>query len=137
MTTSNITEEIPLVTAHQTRPTVQSIPQTSVRQTSATTVQISLPFAGQTFQGQFVQSQAFQGKFQYGQIGKNPVYQSQPYPSYTHQILSQPQFGMAKNRYPGDIPIPSAQVIPGFPGYPPLSTGIVPQGYQFSQQGPN
>ena len=49
-----------------------------------------------------------------------------------YQILAQPQYGLANPGYPGGILIPNAQAIPGYPGYPPLSLGIVLQGYQFN-----
>lgn len=39
--------------------------------------------------------------------------------------------------YPGGIPIPTAQTIPGHLGYPPPGVGLIPQGYQSLPQDPN
>lgn len=129
--TSTISQPITQVIVHQPGPTVHSTVQTSAGQPGTTIIAIIQPYTGQ-----FVY-QSYQGKFQYGPIGKNPVYQSQPYPSYTYQIPSHLQFGTTNPGYPGGIPIPTAQPIPSYPGCPPPGTGIVPQGYLFSQQDPN
>ena len=78
-------------------------------------------------------NQPYQGQYQYGPVAQNLLYKHQPYPSYTYQILAQPQYGLANPGYLRGIPIPNSQAVPGYPIYPPLGTSIVPQGYQFSQ----
>ena len=55
------------------------------------------------------------------------------YVGYTYQIPTQPQYGPINLGYPRGIPIPNAQAIPGYLGYPPPGTGIVPQGYSYNQ----
>jgi len=39
------------------------------------------------------------------------------------------QYNMAHPRYPEGMQIPTTQAISGYFGYPPPSTGLVPQGY--------
>ena len=82
-----------------------------------------------TSQPQFTY-QLYQGKYQYGPVLQNLAYHHQPYHGYTYQTPQQPQYGLINPGYPGGIPIPNAQEIPGYPGYPPPGTSLITQGYQ-------
>lgn len=145
---------MPQVFPYQNVSTNQSITQITFIKSSMLYIQI--PFQGKTLQGQLhsqfvqgwpfqtgflqgqaLQSQPFQGQFLQGQMGQGPLFQNQPYLDHTFQVAIQLKFAMAHHGYLGGIKIPTAQAIPGYPGYPPPGTGLVLQGYQYAQHDPN
>jgi len=62
-------------------------------------------------------------------MGQSPLFLNQLYLDHTFQVPMKLQYGMAHPRYPEGMQIPTAQAIAGYFGYPPPSTGLVPQGY--------
>lgn len=70
-------------------------------------------------------------------MGQSLPFQNQPYPGHTFQQPIQPKDGMAHPGYLGGMQIPTAQAIPGYPGYPLPGTGLVPQDYQYPPHDPN
>jgi len=69
-------------------------------------------------------------------MGQSSLFLNQLYLDHTFQAPMKLQYSMAHPRYPEGMQIPTAQAIPGYLGYPPPGTGLVPQGYQYAHQDP-
>ena len=94
VTKTPISQQIPQIISHQPRPTVQTNVQIFPRKPGTSTIVKSQPYTGQFFY------QTYQGQYRYENVGQNPVYQLQPYPGYTYQIPTQPQYVMSNPDYP-------------------------------------
>lgn len=112
--------KIPQVFVLQSGPTVQTLVQMPTGQAGTSTIATS--------QTQFIY-QPYQGQYQFGPTVQNPVYQYQLYPGYTYQQPQQTQFGLVNPGFPRGCNIPNANIIPGYPRYPPPGTGLITQGF--------
>ena len=98
-TAPQVSLPIPQVYALQSGPIVHTTVHMPAVQPVTSTVITSQP--------QFVYP-PYQGQYQYGPVAQNPVYQHQPYPGYTYQIPTQPQYGPVNPGFPRGVPVPNA-----------------------------